>query len=525
MNRETVKQLTLDDEYLRSKLFCKGFLITDAEDFDTEGYPFYGSWSKTELNKKYNLYLHPDASYCVKQINEKMSIGFIGHAYDPVNGVVGESEIIDALASVYSDEKTFLDRVNDLTGVFCLFVTDGEMLSFLCDTVGLLCVFYSSYGSHSYVSTHVNLIGDILGLNEDPCVTKLKTRKTFKYFGNQLPGNITPFAEVKRLNPNHIAETLDNGIEQRRFYHPFSLNLSVEEACDRLIPLMKKTMEQIADKWHRPAISLTGGCDSKTTLASAVDIYDRYRYFSYDSQDNELPDAKAAAEICKAIGVEHIFYKIPYEDEAFDNIEGVRAVMLWNCGNVRYNNPNDVRKRAYLDKLDDFDVEIKSWSSEVGRARYTKRYNGRRDFGKKPTPRVCTTFYKFLLPHRSAVRYCDRQFREYIDRYFESAKKNPIPWQDQFYWEWHWPSRDGVCLTCEHMFSDDITVPYNNRRVLELLLAVPEEDRIKDSVYTMMRDKLDKRIDAATEAIVDVNHTSSRAKREVLYYTVNKFLP
>ena len=75
------------------------------------------------------------------------------------------------------------------------------------------------------------------------------------------------------------------------------------------------------------------------------------------------------------------------------------------------------------------------------------------------------------------------------------------------------------------MFSDDITVPYNNRRVLELLLSVPEEDRIKDSVYTMLRNRLDKRIDAATEAIVDVNHTSSRAKREVLYYNVNRFLP
>ncbi|MBR4881509.1 MAG: hypothetical protein IKU19_06210, partial [Clostridia bacterium] len=425
----------------------------------------------------------------------------------------------------YGDEAKFFERVNSLTGVFCLFVVDGDKLSFLCDTVGLLSVFYSSYRGNSYVSTHVNLIGDILGLSEDPAVTKLKTRKTFKYFGNQLPGNITPFKEVKRLNPNHIAETGENQIEQRRFYHPFTLNLSVEEACDRLIPLMKKTMGQIADKWQRPAISLTGGCDSKTTLAAASDIYDRFKYFSYDSQANELPDAVAAQETCKALNLEHIFYKIPYEDEAFENIEGIRAVMLWNCGDVRYNNPNDVRKRAYLDKINDFDVEIKSWASEVGRARYTKRYNGRRNFGKKPSPRVCTTIYKFLLTHRSAVRYCDRQFKEYIDKYFESAPENPVPWQEQFYWEWQWSSLFGISLTSEHMFSDDITVPYNNRKVLELLLSVPEEDRINDSLYTLMRKRMDDRIDLAAETVVDVNHTDARAKRENLYYIVNRLLP
>ncbi len=523
MNREVVRQLTLNDEYLRSKLFCRGFLITDNKDINTDAYPFFGRWTKEELGGEYSLYTHPDTTSYVKKVDDDLSIGLVGHAYDPVNGVAAEAEIIDALAA--GDEKAFFDRVNDLTGVFCIFVADKDKLSFLCDTVGLLSVFYSYYGSHSYVSAHVNLIGDILGLTEDPCVIKLKSRKTFKYFGNQLPGNITPFAEVKRLNPNHIARTAKGRIEQTRFYWPHSLGLSVEEACDRLIPLMQKTMEQIADKWQSPAISLTGGCDSKTTLASASHIYDRYKYYSYDSQANELPDAKAAAEICKALGLEHTLYKIPYEDSAFEDIEGVRAVMLWNCGNVRYNNPNDVRKRIYLDGINDYDVEVKSWSSEVGRARYTKRYNGRRDFGKKPTPRACTTFYKFLLIHRCAVRYCDKQFKEYIDKYFESDKDSPIPWQDQFYWEWHWPSRDGVCLTCEHMFSDDITVPYNNRRVLELLLSVPDEDRIKDSVYTLMRERLDKRIDAETETIVDVNHTSSRAKREELYYIVNRLLP
>ena len=50
-------------------------------------------------------------------------------------------------------------------------------------------------------------------------------------------------------------------------------------------------MALIPKKWERPAISLTGGCDSKTTLACARGNYEKYTYFSYDSQKNELPDA------------------------------------------------------------------------------------------------------------------------------------------------------------------------------------------------------------------------------------------
>ena len=70
-----------------------------------------------------------------------------------------------------------------------------------------------------------------------------------------------------------------------------------------------------------------------------------------------------------------------------------------------------------------------------------------------------------------------------------------------------------------------ITVPYNNRKVLELLLSTSYENRYKDVLYTRARERMDSRIDRAAEAIVDVNHTKTRALKERLYYTFNTLLP
>ena len=525
MNREEIKNIVKDNDYLKTKLFCNGFLLTDAKDIDYQSYPFWGLWTVTTLNRHYTLAVHTQIPFYIQNFGDQLVMGLVGHAYVPEEGVIHENIILETLAHKYADRNEFFRAVNQLTGCFCLFVVEGDCVTLFNDAVGLYSVFYTKINSHVYVSAHSNLLGDILELNEDPFVTKLKSCRTFHYFGNQLPGNISQFSDVKRLNPNHYIISDPNGLDHIRFYWPHSLNKREDEICDELIALLKKTMELIAQKWERPALSLTGGCDSKTILACMSDQYEDFSYFSYDSQPNDLPDAEAASAICKAIGVAHTFYKIPYEDEVFENIEGVRAVLIWNGGNVRYNNPNDVRKRIFLDGVDDFDIEIKSWASEVGRARYTKRYNGRRNFGKKPSPRKCTTFYKFLFFNRGLVNKCDKVFEEYLLSYFEQDKNCPIPWQDQFYWEWHWPSRDGVNLTCEQIFSNAITVPYNNRHVLELLLSVSEEHRVTDEIYTKIRDRLDERIDKATDAIVDVNHTNKRAILENIYYIFNTLLP
>lgn len=522
MTRADIQSIAQNDDYLKKKLFCRGFLVTDDLSIKTDTYPFYSEWRHYRL-LGYSIIAHPLSQVYLLE-KKGIAVGLIGHAYNPTTGETNEVSILNELASSFKNRISFFNIINQLTGVFALFIAEGKKLTVLCDAVGLQPIFYCQYNEKCYFSSHTNLIGDLLNLSEDPTVTRLKKCKTFHYFGNQLPGNITQFKDVKRINPNHYASYTDR-ITQTRFYYPHYRDLAVDDICENLIDLLQRSMQMIPQKWNRPAISLTGGCDSKTTLACACNVYDRYSYFSYDSQSNEQPDALAASRVSQALGLPFTLYKVPYNDDFFPNIESCRAALLWNGGSIRANNANDVRKRLFFDGLNDFDIEVKSWVSEIGRARYTKRYNGKKFFGEKPTPRKCTTFYKFLLFDRKAVHISDSFFQSYLNRYFERDGERPIPWQDQFYWEWHWPSRDGLNLASEQRYAFDITVPYNNRIILELLLSVPEEMRINDTLYTMIRKKLDNRIDAVTNAVVDVNHTKMRAALEATYYYVNTLLP
>ena len=87
------------------------------------------------------------------------------------------------------------------------------------------------------------------------------------------------------------------------------------------------------------------------------------------------------------------------------------------------------------------------------------------------------------------------------------------------------PSWNGLVITGEHRYSYDITIPYNNRKLLELLLSVPIEDRISDTVYCEIRDYMNPVIDRTGVAVTNLKHTERRAKFEDVYWCVHSKLP
>jgi len=118
---------------------------------------------------------------------------------------------------------------------------------------------------------------------------------------------------------------------------------------------------------------LTGGCDSKTTL-SCVENFNEYDYFSYISVKKERPDAEAAHKIAKMLGINHNIYEIPSDLKNYPKFDLVEKILRANCGNIGKVNVNDIKKRMYFADNEDFDVEVKSWVSEVARAYYHKRF-------------------------------------------------------------------------------------------------------------------------------------------------------
>lgn len=520
MDREEIKALIKRNPELTDKLFCRGFLFTNA-DVNLDAYPFYGIWNHTELQYYHMIVSPKQNSYYVT--NGDTSIFLVGHAYNPFTMVSDENAILTDLIEQCSEENIentsslFWEKINELTGIFTIIIIGKGSVMIIGDASGMQTTFYTVNSGKIYVSSHTNLIGDLLNLNWDPYIVKLKNYRFFKLLGNALPGNLTQFPKVKRVIPNHYIKTEDHSLNVNRFYWPHRLDKTEEEIVDEVAGILHSNLELISKKWEKPAISMTGGCDSKTTMACANGLYDQFKYFSYISSEAEKVDAEAAEKICNALGLEHKTYIIP---EEVDNSEEVAEILNWNTGNIRYSHPNDVRKRIVFADTEAFDVEVKSWASEIGRAYYSKRFHGRTVFGEM-TPRKCTTLYKFFFHNRRLVKQTDKVFEKYIRRYFEQATVNPVEWQEQFFWEFRVPSWNGLVITGEHRYSFDITIPYNNRHIFELLLSAPIKDRILDRVYIRIREKLNPAIDQTGVAVTNLKHTERREKAENLYYILH----
>lgn len=518
-NCERIKKILAYCPELRPKLFARGFLFTDAF-IDDQGYPFYHQWSKTQLGK-YNLLVSREQNYYIHEDSDESMI-LVGHAYNPFSMCEKEEKILETLTARAFLSDEFWKELNCLTGIFTLFVINRDGVYIIGDPTCMQTTFYCLHQGHFYVSSHTNMLGDILELSWDEYVKKLTEYRFFPLLGNCLPGNITQFEVVKRLVPNHyICFDEKEKIESKRFYWPKTLDMNVNEIVEKASDTIHNNLELIANKWERPAISMTGGCDSKTTLACANGLYDKFSYFSYVSSESENVDAEAAHEICSALKLEHDIYEIPEEDNLFKNIEEIRAILEWNTGAIIPVHRNDVRKRVFFSNRKDFDVEVKSWASEIGRAYYSKRFNGRKKFGDIPTPRKCTTLYKFFIHNRKLVKATDKDFEEYLKQYFEQSEVDPVEWQEQFFWEFRMASWNGLVITGEHRYSFDITIPYNNRMLLELLLSADIEERIADVIYEKIRAKMNLLIDETGIAITNLKHTKNREKAENIYYILH----
>ena len=509
MKNKYLEEIINGNETYRKLIFERGFLVTN-NNIDIKAFPVLKDWIECSVCDC-RIFVHPDQK-CFICDNRVL----IGHAYNPFSMETDENQILKNITK---------NILNQLTGIFTVFEVKENGIKFVGDATCMQCVYYTISNNFYYISSHSNLIGEILHLDVDPYIKKLIGYRFFPLFGFQLPGDLSLYECVKRLVPNHYAEIKDGKAVLERFFLPHTEILSENDIVDKVSEILHNNLDLITKKWRKPAISLTGGCDSKTTLSCANGLFEKFSYFSYVSSEEERVDAIAAHNICNALNLRHEIYEIPGNDFAFPNIEKMRTLLRYNCGDAFDNNRNDVRKRVWLLEHQTFDVEVKSWVSEIGRAYYSKRFCGRQNFGKVPSPRKCSTLYKVFFYNRRLLRKTDRVFADYLKSFFDRNTENPIAWQEQFFWEFRVPAWNALVITHEHQFSSNITIPYNNRILLGYLLDAPIKDRISDKIYADVRKKMDERIDNLGINVTNIKHTRNRAIVENAYYVINNILP
>ncbi len=512
----------------KNSVYTYGYLLTRDGQRAVQRLPELSGWRKQQI-RNYTLFVHPEQrSFCYD--TPERTFLLVGHAYNPFSMTADEDQILEQFASLEYGSDAFRDSFDQLTGVFFFAAMEDGKVTATCDCAGMLGANYAIVNQTQCFSAYSQMIADIYDLKEDPYVTKMKKSKLFHWYGWYLPGDLTPYAEIKRIIPNTEVCLKDSEATIHRFYPRKPYTAACGEAYDaqvkRICAIMNNNLRLIADKWRNPAISLTGGTDSKTTLACAKGVQDRFSYFSYISLPREETDALAAQSICKALHLKHKIYRVDTEPAHFADFEEVSALLERHYAFLGKANTNDICKRIELKNQFDYDVEVKSWVSEVARASRYERY-GRKSFPKKIRPRMLTSMYKVFAFNRGDAVKTDKRFKDYLvnSGLKQAIDKTGYPWTEFFVWEIVFGGWGGLTLTGEHMLTNEITVPYNNRALLDLMLRTPLEKRMHDHLHKDMIHLMDVRIEQLGIHVVNGNETKRRAMLERVYYAINNMIP
>ena len=525
---EMKKELDAKAEY-RDRLYCRGFLITDQKQEDLSEYPFYGNWNEMSYvsgGKEYYFYTHKYIELFKYEDNGKLFF-LIGHAYNPFTMKHLEYDILEDLAVSYrKSEEVFWKAESELTGVFCLGILLDGKLTVTTDCAGMQLIFHGVIKEHVYFTSHSKLVADFCGLEQTEYIKKLVSNRFWHYWGRWLPGDLSPYAELSRLQPNCKAVYNGKTIEVLRYY-PFckieetTTEEEYKKTIDELGRIMSNNMELIAKKWpgKKVSISVTGGRDSMTTLACTNGNYDKYSYFSYISNNDESVDAYAAKNILASLGLKHELYQIPDKWDGYKEIELFTKILECNAGCIGKNNRNDVMKRMYFCSNPPCEIEVKSWVNEIGRGRCYDRFN-KKFFPAKTHPSYWRALHKVYFHQFGLMKATDKVFKDYFDKYYSHDEFEKLFWVVYYHWEFSWAGGEGVSLTTEHRVSYEITIPFNNRKYLELMLTVPLAKRKVDSIPQDLISKNNHQISDTQIWVKDVSHTNTRAWIERIHLEV-----
>ncbi|RAS79917.1 asparagine synthase-related protein [Priestia endophytica] len=475
MATKKIEDILNKNTQLQKLLFRRGYLFTSKKLNIINKFPFYNHWSETKI-KNFYLYLHNDQKGYIVTRNNKSFI-LIGHAYNPWDNISDEKQILDVCADAYEISKTkFFSELSKITGVFSILVTEGSNVFAVQDSTGIMPLFYTENKEELFCSSHSQLIADICHFNMDPRIERLVNSKFYLIGIRHLPGVKSPFNQIKALTANTYLES--SPLKIQRFFPTKQLEVNSENPLETICYVLKNSMKLVSDKFNA-SISLTGGTDSKMTLAAAKDFYDRYKYFSFISTEAEEKDALAAKKICKQLGLEHSIYKVPEKNDDIEEYENISEIINHNAGYIKKHKDAELRKIIYLYLQNQIGMEVKSHIAEIGRAFYYKKL-GKTKMPQSLKPRHMSNLYKRNMFNRDTLKYMDEAFQEFIQTTkFGQDFDNRYDESDMFYWE-HRMSQWSSLVKQDFDISHDTTIIYNNRKLLDLFMNFGLADRIED---------------------------------------------
>jgi len=446
-----------------TKEFPKGFVYGARLEFIPKDF--------VESRNLANLYLHPELLVDAKRDASGSFVVVLGECVSILSRDSKQSPAEALLAALLWSKDQFLKELDNYSGRHAVIFGSQDHPMVVTDATGMRSVFYDenfgSFSSHAFIVARQRTL-----------IQESDLPFRFGY-----PGNRTPFDGVRLLIPNNYLDVAQGGV--RRFYPRAEIDArSVSTAAEETSFYASNALAQVAAR--RPLrLALTAGLDSRVMLSLLASEGVEFETFTYGNRDDTLVDRKVAAALSAQVGVVHSELTKPLRDTQIQSA---------------------LDQAHYKSLHQRWVPTLKSWFGdanttcvtanllEIGRSFYG-RY--RRSKVQRPTNSVAMwNLHRMSMGKsaRSALLEFGRSRADEIgvsafegflrDTDYESSL-GYLDSFDQFYWEHRMGSWHGPAMV-ERDFYSETFIPFNSRKIFEVMLGVEIEKRDSGDMFTAM---------------------------------------
>lgn len=476
------------EKFWENGLYKRGFALANDKSV------FYGKlpkhWKTTNLPDRRCIAYDPENTLvCAERKNVWVCLCG-SYCMDTTAGHMNMQLIVDNLmkALLVSDES-FYDYLDELNGRFVCIYSKKGIVSILNDATASRSVYYAV--GQEVVASHYNLVHDLVPTEEDPfwkkyCEWVDDKKKEHKAWPWVMPGDRTPWANIKILPPNHkiILPTM----QSVRFYPRRPMpETDIGMATSQIANILAKEAETLT-QYFSVYQSLTAGSDTRITLAAMRNVAKKAVFFTYHDartrkgeyeSEDRLQNFEKAREICERENL--CFREIVIPETPID--PALKDILNRN----HYHRHITPLLMPYAELFPKGSIHLRSNLIEIIRGNEHAPLNtvdpNKTDIGE---------YFASLNGYNRSYKYAQEVASIFADYFSGSALNNiyDYPLSQLFYWEYRigaWLS--GVILMESDLVCDTFQL-FNCRKILNIGLALPAHYRNRSILYDTLIKKL-----------------------------------
>ncbi|QHW36544.1 hypothetical protein GZH82_03780 [Staphylococcus ursi] len=287
--------------------FAKSFFILPNEQpFEVDGY------YRQKISQK-TIYFTPDLSHITFSVRG-YQILILGELIDVRDSMKSVDMIVSDLLQHPVDSDAFLNEMSFFNGRYGLFIALEDKLYFYNDATSFLSLYYHDvqpvYASHSKLLHQ--LLQQIYSIEERRIADKMRGFL-----------DLSKYENIYKFNANMRFELNEHAL--KRIYPIVQhQTLDTSRVVEQAIPLMREMVAYIYRMGRPVVMSLTGGSDSRVSLALLKDKLPQTLFFTYLKTDEQEVtraqkriydmDQKAVHFLVDQLHLKHHFFNINHND-------------------------------------------------------------------------------------------------------------------------------------------------------------------------------------------------------------------